>query len=624
MLRILALVAILVALAVFVTGFSSQRERADFVFVNRGDVFTLDPQRMSWLNDMQIAYCLYEGVVRWNTVDFSLEAAAAESYDISEDKKTYTFRLRKDALWSNGAPVTAYDFQYAWMRLLTPDTSSDYSGFFFSIAGANEYWDWRVQQLTEQNVLTLGEIESKFRDTVRISTPSAYELVVELERPVPYFLDQLALAVCSPVFKPAVEGWDIGGEEYKSAIKHGWRGVAPPPIEKRKWITVDQDSGRIQQQYFWARPGTLVSNGPYILDDWRYKRDMWLLKNPLYHSQEKVGVESIQARTIVDPNTAVLTFENGEADWLNGVNVDYQADMLAEKERGERTNIHAIPTFGTDFFSFNCRDSLQSGDANPFHEAGIRRAFVLATDRQAIVEYATRLREPVVTSIVPPNSIVGYGSVQGLGFDPTTAREEFAKLGWIDRDGDGLVENEHGKNFPTVDLLYTTNTPRYKWISLALRDQWKKTLGVDVALRGTDNKFFSADLRSGNFMIARGRWYGDYGDPTTFLDIFHSENGNNDRGYANVDIDRAIVEAEQELDTEKRFEMLLAIEQKLFTEEVPMLVICQLLQLSMYEPSEVQGLTTHPRLVQHLWRVTKPVATRDVDRKIDTKHLQAN
>ena len=125
-------------------------------------------------------------------------------------------------------------------------------------------------------------------------------------------------------------------------------------------------------------------------------------------------------------------------------------------------------------------------------------------------------------------------------------------------------------------------------------------------------------------MIARGRWYGDYGDPTTFLDIFHSENGNNDRGYANVDIDRAIVEAEQELDTEKRFEMLLAIEQKLFTEEVPMLVICQLLQLSMYEPSEVQGLTTHPRLVQHLWRVTKPVAMRDVDRKTDTKHLQAN
>ncbi|MGY8756786.1 MAG: hypothetical protein ACKVLC_05370, partial [Phycisphaerales bacterium] len=69
--------------------------------------------------------------------------------------------------------------------------------------------------------------------------------------------------------------------------------------------------------------------------------------------------------------------------------------------------------------------------------------------------------------------------MQGLGFDPTTAREEFAKLGWIDRDGDGLVENEHGKNFPTIDLLYTTNTPRYKWVSLALRDQWKKTLGVD-------------------------------------------------------------------------------------------------------------------------------------------------
>ena len=109
MLRILALVAILVALAVFVTGFSSQRERADFVFVNRGDVFTLDPQRMSWLNDMQIAYCLYEGVVRWNTVDFSLEAAAAESYDISEDKKTIVFSSKSIMLTSD--QIIAYELQ---------------------------------------------------------------------------------------------------------------------------------------------------------------------------------------------------------------------------------------------------------------------------------------------------------------------------------------------------------------------------------------------------------------------------------------------------------------------------------------------------------------------------------
>ena len=104
-------------------------------------------------------------------------------------------------------------------------------------------------------------------------------------------------------------------------------------------------------------------------------------------------------------------------------------------------------------------------------------------------------------------------------------------------------------------------------------------------------------------MVARGRWYGDYGDPTTFLDVFKSDNGNNDRGFVSLKIDAALDEAALERDPNKRMEMLRSIEEELFTEEVPMLVICQLLQLYMYEPSRVTGLTSHPRLVQHLWRV---------------------
>ena len=128
-------------------------------------------------------------------------------------------------------------------------------------------------------------------------------------------------------------------------------------------------------------------------------------------------------------------------------------------------------------------------------------------------------------------------------------------------------------------------------------------MGVRVELRGTDNKFFSEDLHSGNFMVARGRWYGDYGDPTTFLDVFRSDNGNNDRGYVNPEIDAALDAANLERDPEKRMAMLRDIEEELFTKEVPMLVICQLLQLYMYNPEHVSGLTKHPRLVQHLWRV---------------------
>ena len=172
MYRLLVPVAFVVAVVVCIVGFERTRPRADFVFVSSGDVFTLDPQRMSWLSDLQIGYCLYEGLVRWNTEDFSIEPAAAIQYEISDDGLEYIFHLRKDARWSNGASVTAYDFRYAWMRLLTPDTASDYSSFFYSISGAKEYWDLRTKQLKDGAFVTLEELEESFCSIVEIKVLS--------------------------------------------------------------------------------------------------------------------------------------------------------------------------------------------------------------------------------------------------------------------------------------------------------------------------------------------------------------------------------------------------------------------------------------------------------------------
>ena len=338
-------------------------------------------------------------------------------------------------------------------------------------------------------MLSLEQISDAFHARVGIGVLNDKTITIELSQPVPYFLDQLALAVCSPVYKPSVEGWILDEHEKNRIIQDGWYTTKPPPMSQRVWVSVDEDSGRIQQQYYWARPGTLVCNGPFILEDWRYKRDMWLARNPYYHSPEITTIDTMQGITISDANTSVLAFEGGQIDWLSSVNVEYQSDMLKQKSIGERTNIHAFPTFGTDFYSFNCCPTLSNGLRNPFSIAGVRRAFVLATNRETIVAHATRLHEPTVNSFVPPNSIVGYGEVFGLEFDPVRAADELAMAGWKDRDGDGLVEDSNGNPFPIIDLLYTTNTPRYKWISLELRDQWRRHLGVSVELRGTDNKF---------------------------------------------------------------------------------------------------------------------------------------
>jgi peptide/nickel transport system substrate-binding protein len=97
--RLLApFVALLAALAV-VIHLDDAPPRADLVFVNRGEIFTLDPQRMSWMQDFRMAYALYEGLVRWNNDDYSVEPAGASAWDVSNDGLTYTFTLRGDARW---------------------------------------------------------------------------------------------------------------------------------------------------------------------------------------------------------------------------------------------------------------------------------------------------------------------------------------------------------------------------------------------------------------------------------------------------------------------------------------------------------------------------------------------
>ena len=647
--KLLAPFGFIIAALAVVIALDDMPADGDLVFVNRGDVFTLDPQRMSYITDFRLAYALYEGLVRWDIDDFSILPAAAESWQVTSDRLTYTFRLRPEARWSNGAPLSAHDFVYAWKRPLLPDTAADYSNMFFVIGGAEDFFRWRAQRLADFAAATADldaasraaraldlwdETERRFARTVGLQALDHLTLQVTLARPTAYFLDLVAFGVFCPVYRPAVEGWQVDRATDDAIRQTGWAAVKPPDFERRRYVNLDLRTGRLEQKHGWTQPGNMVSNGPYVLRQWRYKRGMRLERNLRYHDAARVRSDSIVALTIEDTNTAVLAFESGRLDWLSDVNAEYQADMLAERsayekrhaaridrmlaggktldealaalpppEAGERRNIHVFPTFGTDFYSFNCRAALSDGRPNPFADARVRRAFVLSVDKQTIVDRVTRLGEPIMTTLVPPGSIPGYRSPPGLPHDPVRARAELRSAGWEDRDGDGLVENEAGEPFPVVDLLWTTNTPRYKWISLELKSQWERGLGVRIELRGEDTKFYKDALKQGHFMIARGRWYGDYGDPTTFLDLCKSTDGNNDRRFADPYVDGLLEEAAREGDPEKRLRILEECERYLFQEAVPMLVLCQLVQVYMYEPGELTGLSQHPRLTQYLWRM---------------------
>jgi len=628
--------------------------RADLVFVNRGELHTLDPQRMSWLQDFRIAYNLYEGLVRWDNDNFLIEPALAHTWEISEDQTVYTFHFRPDAYWSNGDlddpdnqpdPVTAYDFVYSWKRALLPDTAADYSDLFYRIKNGEQFFNYRSTQLAafaerdskdrtlEAAQLLRDEADRVFAETVGIRAIDDHTLVVTLERPTPYILDLFAF----PVFYP----------------------VHPETVES--YVSLDAATGYIRQAHGWTKPDTHVGNGPYVLNVWRYNRDLRLERNPCYWNRSQIASGSVASIAVADPNTSILAFETGAIDWLSDVSgVNYRADMLQEALRyrkrtanafaelrtqfvqelhntygeefdtqvgdrindpnlgydwimsrladsmppieGERNNIHAFPAYGTYFYNFNCQEKFKNGRPNPFYHAAVRRAFTMAVNKRAIVERVTRMNQPVATTFIPPGSIPGCASPAGLSYDTDKARQELESAGWIDRDGDGVVENSNNEPFPTVEILYETGGG-HEAVAQAIAAMWERELRVRCSTVGQESKTAGERKKTHDFIISRANWFGDYGDPTTFLDLFRSTNNNNDRGYSNPVFDALMNRTDREPDSAKRMRLLEQAEAMIVNEEVPLLPIYHRITVYMYEPGRVRNISTHPRLVQYLWEL---------------------
>src|SRR5690606_23810150 len=123
--------------------------------------------------------------------------------------------------------------------------------------------------------------------------------------------------------------------------------------------------------------------------------EMFLEQNPYYWNPGMVRSSTVKILTVTDPNTSVLAYQTGLADWNTDVTVDFIGDTLVEKQQGKFDDIQAFSTFGTYFWSFNCTPSLAGGRPNPFFDPRVRRAFSMAVDKTAIVENVKRSGEKV-------------------------------------------------------------------------------------------------------------------------------------------------------------------------------------------------------------------------------------
>ena len=591
MTRLVAFIVALAAVLAAVVASDKPLPRAELVYADLQPVFTLDPQRMSYVQDFRLAYALYEGLVRWDNDTFEVQPAAAEAWSVSDDRLTYTFHIREDARWSTGEPVTASDFVYAWRRAVLPDTAADYAQLFFFIRGAEDLFNWRGEQLaryaarpaagrtTDAARALRDELDAYAHERFGVRALSDRTLEVRLERPTPFFLDLLCFASFMPVHPPTVE----------------------------RFVSLDPASGRIEQQHGWTKPESHVGNGPYTLERWRFKRDMRLQASPAYQGPAQPASRTIEVRTIEDPSTAVLAFQTGAIDWLTDVHVDYLPDLVEASAQGRRDDLVAFANFGTYFWSFNCTPTLTDGRPNPLVDPRVRRALAMAVDKNAIVERVRRVGEPVAHTLIPPASIPGFDEnreIIGLRHDPEAARRLLAEAGWRDRDGDGVVENEAGVRFPVIELLCTSGSYHDK-VAQAMQSMWESTLGVRSGIRIKETKTYRDDLKRRDYMMARGGWFGDYGDPTTFLALHRTGDGNNDRGYSDPRFDELLDAAARETDPDKRYRFLEQAERYTMEETLPVLPIFNYVQFFLADPN-LRGLSTHPRKQQYLFELHIP------------------
>jgi oligopeptide transport system substrate-binding protein len=328
---------------------------------------------------------------------------------------------------------------------------------------------------------------------------------------------------------------------------------------------------------YWSDPQRLVTNGPYRLADRRFKRYVHLLANEHYWNRAAMKNGSILERISTDPQNAVMAYDQGKADFLP--DVPTASELAADLLRQERRDLHTQPMAGTYFYNFNCEAKLSSGADNPLADARVRRALSMAINRQTLVQKITRLNQPVAQTYIPPDALPDYQPPveAAVAEDVPAARQLLADAGY-----------PQGRGLDGLSILYNTGHG-HETIAQAIQAMWKEQLGVIVTLRGLEGKAFSERLKKRDYTIARASWFGDYPDPTSWLQKMVTGDGNNDCGWSNGEYDALLAEADGEANPIKRMKLLRDAEAIVLREQ-PMALLYQYVNLYLFDPTKVRGL----------------------------------
>lgn len=259
-------------------------------------VESLDPQQATDGTSFEVIACFTDGLMQMDAHGAAVNALA-ESYEISEDGKTYTFHIRQDANWSNGTPVTAADFVFAWQRAVDPAVASEYSYMLSDIG-----------QVVNAEAIIAGE---KDKSELGVTAVDEKTLEVQLNVPVSYFLSLMYFPTYYPV-----------NEEFFNSCG----------------------------DVFATSPETVLSNGAFILDSYEPAATAFhLTKNPDYYDAARVQLPGLNYQVIQDSQQALMSYQTGELDTtlVNGEQVDQVKDDPEFTTIGAGYLWYVSPNMGT-------------------------------------------------------------------------------------------------------------------------------------------------------------------------------------------------------------------------------------------------------------------------------------
>ncbi|MSU24207.1 MAG: peptide ABC transporter substrate-binding protein [Opitutus sp.] len=328
----------------------------------------LDPQLVDSQQTFNVVAAFFEGLAQYDAQTNLPVPAVAERWAVSPDNLTWTFHLRPNAKWSNGEPVTARDFVFAYQRMLSANLAAEYAYLLFNLKNGRAFYQGQLTDFAQVGARAIDD----------------YTLVLTLEQPVPY----LPAMVCH----------------------HSWYPLHRATLEK---------FGRVDQRgNAWTRPGNLVGNGYFTLAEWKPHQHIRGSKSPTYWDRDQVRLNEVFFYPIESEDSEERSFRSGQLHVTSTMPISKIA--VYEKQHAEFYHPHVF--LGTFFLRFNTTKP-------PLNDVRVRRALSLAIDRDRFVRDVLHGHQLPAGHLTPPDT-AGFTATTKVTLDLLTAKKLLAEAGF--------------------------------------------------------------------------------------------------------------------------------------------------------------------------------------------------